>query len=329
MVVLAVNQLVCWIAESSQLLPRGRTKVQTSVASVGCSLFYSGDETTEILVNKAETALYHAKRSGRGRVVVYTREMEEAAKRVTRIEQALRRAVSAGEVEPHFQPIVDVSTRAVVGREALVRWNHPDRGQLAPMLFLPVAEESGLIVDIGLWVLAKATGAAAAAPNSVGYVAVNVSANQVTRPGLADSVEKALDEAGLPAERLVIELTESVMLSTDSSARREFEYLDALGVRIVVDDFGTGFSALSYLRDLPVSGIKVDRSFTAGLGTDAQCERIVEALTGLAHGLGVDVIVEGVETEEQREMLASMGAEHAQGYLFGRPGPEFDLAMMP
>jgi ABC-type Fe3+-hydroxamate transport system substrate-binding protein len=177
--------------------------------------------------------------------------------------------------------------------------------------------------------LSCGTGAAAAAPNSVGYVAVNVSANQVTRPGLADSVEKALDEAGLPAERLVIELTESVMLSTDSSARREFEYLDALGVRIVVDDFGTGFSALSYLRDLPVSGIKVDRSFTAGLGTDAQCERIVEALTGLAHGLGVDVIVEGVETEEQREMLASMGAEHAQGYLFGRPGPEFDLAMMP
>jgi len=142
-------------------------------------------------------------------------------------------------------------------------------------------------------------------------------------------VEKALAEAGVPAQRLVIELTESVMLSAAPSARREIEHLDSLGVRIVVDDFGTGFSALSYLRDLPVSGIKVDRSFTAGLGTDPQCERIVEALTGLGHGLGVDVVVEGVETEQQREILTSMGAEHAQGYLFGRPSPDYDLVYAP
>jgi diguanylate cyclase (GGDEF)-like protein len=301
----------------------------TPTISVGISLSSSPDADPLAMLRDANIATYRAKDRGRNRWDLVDGALRQRAMERLDIEHSLRAGITAGELELHFQPIVDVSTRAVVGREALVRWNHPDRGQLAPMLFLPVAEESGLIVDIGLWVLAKATGAAAAASNSVGYVAVNVSANQVTRPGLADSVEKALDEAGLPAERLVIELTESVMLSTDSSARREFEYLDALGVRIVVDDFGTGFSALSYLRDLPVSGIKVDRSFTAGLGTDAQCERIVEALTGLAHGLGVDVIVEGVETKEQREMLASMGAEHAQGYLFGRPGPEFDLAMMP
>jgi EAL domain-containing protein (putative c-di-GMP-specific phosphodiesterase class I) len=154
---------------------------------------------------------------------------------------------------------------------------------------------------------------------------VNVSPNQIIRPGLSESVHKTLAEAGLPPSRLVIELTESVMLSAAPSARREIGHLDDLGVRIMVDDFGTGFSALSYLRDLPVSGLKVDRSFTSGLGTDPQCERIVEALTGLGHGLGVDVIVEGVETEAQREMLAAIGAEHAQGYLFGRPTPSFDL----
>jgi diguanylate cyclase (GGDEF)-like protein len=301
----------------------------TPTVSIGIAVSSSPDADPLALLRDADIATYRAKDRGRNRWDLVDGGLRQRAMDRLDIEHALRAGITAGELELHFQPIVDVSTRAVVGREALVRWNHPDRGQLAPMLFLPVAEESGLIVEIGAWVLAEAARAAAAAPHSVGYVAINVSPNQVTRPGLADAVEKALDEAGLPAKRLVIELTESVMLSTAPSARREIEYLDGLGVRIVVDDFGTGFSALSYLRDLPISGIKVDRSFTAGLGTDPQCERIVEALTGLAHGLDVDVIVEGVETEHQREMLASMGAEHAQGYLFGRPSPKFDLALIP
>jgi diguanylate cyclase (GGDEF)-like protein/PAS domain S-box-containing protein len=294
--------------------------------SVGIAVSSSPDADPLALLRDADIATYRAKDRGRNRWDLVDGALRRRALERLDLEQSLRTGISAGELELHFQPIVDVSTRQVVGREALVRWNHPERGQLAPMLFLPVAEESGLIIEIGAWVLAEATRAAAAAPQSVGYVAINVSPNQVSRPGLSDSVEKALAGAGLPAERLVIELTESVMLSAAPSARREIEHLDGLGVRIVVDDFGTGFSALSYLRDLPVSGIKVDRSFTAGLGTDPQCERIVEALTGLGHGLGVDVIVEGVETEEQHRMLASIGAEHAQGYLFGRPGPAFDLA---
>jgi diguanylate cyclase (GGDEF)-like protein/PAS domain S-box-containing protein len=304
-------------------------RVLTPTVSVGIALSSSADADPLTLMRDADIATYRAKDRGRNRWDLVDGALRERAMERLDIEHALRAGITAGELELHFQPIVDVSTRAVVGREALVRWNHPERGQLAPMLFLPVAEESGLIVQLGAWVLAEAARAAAAAPDSVGYVAINVSPNQVTRPGLADSVERALAEAGLPAERLVIELTESVMLSTAPSARREIEYLDGLGVRIVVDDFGTGFSALSYLRDLPISGIKVDRSFTAGLGTDPQCERIVEALTGLAHGLDVDVIVEGVETEHQREMLTSIGAEHAQGYLFGRPSPEFDLNLVP
>jgi diguanylate cyclase (GGDEF)-like protein/PAS domain S-box-containing protein len=296
--------------------------------SVGIALSSTPDMDPLALLRDAELATYRAKDRGRNRWDVVDSGLRHRAVERLDLEQSLRNGIGAGELELHFQPIVDVTTREVVGREALVRWNHPERGQLAPMLFLPVAEESGLIVELGAWVLAEAARAAAAAPQSVGYVAINVSPNQVTRPGLADAVEQTLTEAGLAPERLVIELTETVMLSAAPSARREIEQLDALGVRIVVDDFGTGFSPLSYLRDLPVSGIKVDRSFTAGLGTDPQCERIVEALTGLGHDLGVDVVVEGVETEQQREMLAAIGAEHAQGYLFGRPSPEFDLTLL-
>jgi diguanylate cyclase (GGDEF)-like protein/PAS domain S-box-containing protein len=300
-----------------------RTLIPT--VSVGIAISSTPDDDPLTLLQDADIATYRAKELGRNRWDLMDGALRRRALDRLDLEQALRRGIAAGELELHFQPIVDVSSRAVVGREALVRWNHPQRGLLAPMLFLPMAEKSGLIIELGDWVLGAATKAAAAAGDTAGYVAVNVSPNQVSRPGLAQSVQKALAEAGLPAERLVIELTESVMLSAAPSAREEIEHLASLGVRIVVDDFGTGFSALSYLRELPVSGIKVDRSFTAGLGTDSQCDRIVEALTGLGHGLGMDVIVEGVETEQQREIVAAIGAEHAQGYLFGRPDPVFDL----
>jgi diguanylate cyclase (GGDEF)-like protein/PAS domain S-box-containing protein len=296
--------------------------------SIGIAISAASEDDPVDLLRDAEIASRRAKALGRDRWNVADDGLRRRARERMDVEHSLRAGIAAGELELHFQPIVDVGSREVVGREALVRWNHPERGQLSPMLFLPVAEESGLIVEIGTWVMREAARTAAASPDTPGYVAVNVSPNQVARHGsggLAEGVERALAETGLPAGRLVIELTESVMLSSSPEARREIEHLDGLGVRIVVDDFGTGFSALSYLRDLPVSGIKVDRSFTAGLGTDRQCERIVEALTHLAHGLGVDVVVEGVETESQREILASIGAEHAQGYLFGRPSPRFDL----
>jgi diguanylate cyclase (GGDEF)-like protein/PAS domain S-box-containing protein len=307
---------------NSALVLGDRTLFPT--VSVGIAIS-SGPECDPLsLLRDADIATYRAKERGRNRWDLVDSALRRRALDRLDLEHTLRHGIGAGELELHFQPIVDVGSRAVVGREALVRWNHPQRGLLGPVNFLPVAEESGLIVEIGAWVLAEAARAAAASTATTGYVAVNVSPNQVTRPGLADSVEKSLAEAGLPPERLVVELTESVMLSAAPGARREIERLDELGVRIVVDDFGTGSSALSYLRDLPISGIKVDRSFTAGLGNDSHCERIVEALTGLGRGLGVDVIVEGVETEHQREMLADIGTEHAQGYLFGRPGPDFD-----
>jgi diguanylate cyclase (GGDEF)-like protein len=293
-------------------------------ASIGIAVSSSPDVDPMTLLRDAGIASVRAKDSGRNRWDVVDVAMRRRATERLDIEHALRKALAGGDLRLHFQPIVDLTSRVAVGHEALLRWEHPERGMLLPGHFLHVAEESGLIADIGRWVLGEAARAAAASASPEGYVAINVSPHQVTRPGLSETVEKALTDAGLPPERLVVELTESVMLSSAPGAREEITRLDDLGVRIVVDDFGTGFSALSYLRDLPVSGIKVDRSFTAGLGHDEQSERIVEALTGLGRGLGVDVIVEGVETEEQHGVLAAIGAEHAQGYLFGRPGPDFD-----
>lgn len=307
-------------AEVSTPLALGDGTVVPSI-SVGIALSTSSEADPAGLLRDAEIASYQAKDGGRSRWHLVDGGLRRQALERLDLEQGLRASLTSGGLELHFQPIVDVGTRAVVGREALLRWNHPNRGLLAPGHFLHVAEESGLIGDIGRWVLREAARVATSSGADLSYVSINVSPSQVSRPGLAAEVERALAETGLGADRLMVELTESVMLSSAPGARREIEQLDALGVRVVVDDFGTGFGALSYLRDLPVSGIKVDRSFTAGLGTDAPSERIVEALTGLGRGLGVDVIVEGVETERQHELLAEIGAEHAQGYLFGRPAP--------
>ena len=304
------------------LILGGRTLRPT--VSVGIALSRDPDSDPLLLLRDAEMATYQAKSRGRDRWdTVDTLQVQAASERLD-LEHELRAAIADGELELHFQPIVGLSGRRVIGREALVRWRHPSRGLMPPITFLPVAEESGLIVELGAWVLRAAVRAAAASPEP-GYVAVNVSPNQMLRPGLSEQVEKALADSGLPAGQLVIELTESVMLSTAPAARQEIERLHRLGVRIVVDDFGTGFSALSYLRDLPVSGIKVDRSFTSGLGQDPQCDRIVEALIGLGNGLGIDVVVEGVETEKQSALLARIGVRHAQGYLYGRPSPQYEL----
>jgi len=299
----------------------GRTLVPT--LSIGIAVSTSPDVDPLILLRDADTSMYRAKEDGRNRWDLVDVALRRRAMDRLDIEHGLRNSLVTGGLRLHFQPIVEIATGRTVGREALLRWQHPQRGLLAPTDFLHVAEESGLIDQVGSWVIRRAAQAAAAADPTSGYVSVNVSARQVTRPGLARDVAQVLRGSGLSAHRLVVELTESVMLSGAPSARRELTDLADLGVRLVVDDFGTGFSAFGYLRDLPVSGIKVDRSFTAGLGRDSQCERIVEALTGLGRGLGVDVVVEGVETEEQLRMLAGIGVEHAQGFLFGRPVPTF------
>ncbi len=297
---------------------QGRTLVPS--ASIGVAISTPADTDAANLLRDAGTALHRAKENGRGSWDLMDDELRRRTLDRLDIESELRDAVTRGQLRLHLQPIVDLADGTVVGREALVRWQHPERGLLSPADFLDVAEESGLIEDLGRWVICEAARIAAATPQ-LGYVAVNVSASQVRRSGLVAQVEAALDVSDLRPSQLVVELTESVMLGAASTGRRQLQLLDDLGVRVVVDDFGTGFSALSHLRDLPVSGIKIDRSFTQGLGRDPQCERIIEALTGLAHGLSVDLVAEGVETESQASLLAGMGCVHAQGYLFGRPAP--------
>ena len=299
-------------------------RVVIPAASVGIAVSREGEEAgaraANALLRDAGAALHRAKTNGQGGWDLVDDELRRRAVDRLDIEDALRTALVRDQLRLHMQPIVDLTTGTVVGREALLRWQHPERGLLPPAWFLPIAEESGLIEDVGRWVLEEAARIAAATPG-LGYVAVNVSPSQVRRANLLGDVEDSLKSSGLHPSQLVIELTESVMLGSAPAGRRQLHQLERLGVRLMVDDFGTGFSALSHLRDLPVSGIKVDRTFTAGLGRDRQCDRIVEALTGLARGLGVDIVAEGVETTEQRDVLAALGCAHAQGYLFGRPEP--------
>ena len=287
-------------------------------ASVGCSLFYSGDETTEILVNKAETALYHAKRSGRGRVVVYTREMEEAAKRVTRIEQALRRAVSAGEVEPHFQPIVDLNTRRTIGFETLARWTDRDLGSVPPTVFIPIAEERGIIGPLSQLVLRKATEAARSWPKDL-FLSFNLSPSQLVDQNTGLYILAILDRSGFDPRRLEIEITETGLMNDPASAEKIVEDLRRVGIRVSLDDFGTGQSSLGRLREFHFDKLKIDRAFVSSILDDRPSEHIIRAILAMCEGLGMDVVAEGIEQEAQADRLVQFGCAGGQGYLFGRP----------
>ncbi len=287
-------------------------------ASVGCSLFYSGDETTEILVNKAETALYHAKRSGRGRVVVYTREMEEAAKRVTRIEQALRRAVSAGEVEPHFQPIVDLRTRRTIGFETLARWTDPDLGFVSPAVFIPIAEERGIIGPLSQLVLRKATEAARNWPRDL-FLSFNLSPSQLVDQNTGLHILAILERTGFDPRRLEIEITETGLMTDPASAEKIVEDLRRVGIRVSLDDFGTGQSSLGRLREFQFDKLKIDRAFVSSILEDRPSEHIIRAILAMCEGLGMDVVAEGIEEEAQARRLIEFGCAGGQGYLFGKP----------
>ncbi|MGE0503701.1 MAG: putative bifunctional diguanylate cyclase/phosphodiesterase [Rhizobiaceae bacterium] len=287
-------------------------------ASVGCSLFYSGDETTELLVNKAETALYQAKRSGRGKVVVYTREMEEAAKRVTRIEQALRRAVSAGEVEPHFQPIVDLKTRDVIGFETLARWHDRDLGSVSPGVFIPIAEERGIIGPLSQLVLRKAAEAARNWPDHL-FLSFNLSPSQLVDQNTGLHILAILDRTGFDPRRLEIEITETGLMNDPSSAEKIVNDLRRCGIRVSLDDFGTGQSSLGRLREFHFDKLKIDRAFVSSILEDKPSEHIIRAILAMCEGLGMDVVAEGIEHEEQADKLVEFGCGGGQGYLFGKP----------
>jgi diguanylate cyclase len=247
-----------------------------------------------------------------------------------RVENDLRRALELGdELIAHYQPIVALDGGTVVGVEALVRWNHPDRGLVAPGDFIPVAEESGAILLIGERVLRLACAEAAqwnAASERPLSVSVNLSPRQVTSPGMAALVASVLEETGLDPASLTLEITEGVLVTESEATAQTLLDLKALGLRLVLDDFGTGYSSLAYLRRFPIDGLKIDRRFIAAMDTSTQDRTIVEAIIKMAAGLQIDVVAEGVETLEQAESLVRLGCVHAQGFYYARPLPSGDVA---
>lgn len=289
-------------------------------ASIGIALGAAGRRDPDALLADADAAAYRAKAEGRGRVEVFDRRLRAHARERLRTAAALERALSLGQLRLAFQPIVALADRSVVGHEALLRWDSPGGVMSAPADFIPVAEESALIVEIGAWTLMQACHESASAfgvREDGPVVDVNLSSRQVAQPDLPALVADCLRSSGLPARRLRLELKESVLSGAPKLARRNLEALRDAGVGLALDDFGTGYSSL---RDLPVSAVKIDRSFVGELGRSDGDTAIVSAIVSLASALGIDAIAEGVEHEAQAVLLADLGCRFAQGYLFGAPG---------
>ena len=237
------------------------------------------------------------------------------------IETGLRVALGTDQLALHFQPVVDLASGATLALEALMRWRHPVRGPVSPGEFIPVAEESGLIVPLGRWALLEACAQAAALGADGPPVSVNLSARQLAHPGIVDHVVEALDSTGLPAGRLWLELTETALFEEADSPLPVLHELKALGVVLVLDDFGTGYSSLAYLQRFPLDALKIDRAFVAEMTEDPRAAALVEAIATMARSLGLTVVPEGIETEAQREALLALGCRYGQGFLFGRPAP--------
>jgi diguanylate cyclase (GGDEF)-like protein/PAS domain S-box-containing protein len=300
--------------------------------SVGIALA-EGGELAEDLIRDADAAMYRAKERGRARYEVFDQGMRGRAISRLRVENDLRRALERDELTLDYQPLVSCRDFSIVGVEALVRWEHPTRGRIPPLDFIPVAEENGLIEPIGRWVLENACRQAArwyrqrpdAAPISM---AVNLSAVQIANPVLAETVTTALRATGLDAALLTLEITESVMLADAEGLTDALSALKAIGVRLVLDDFGTGYSSLAYLTRMPLDALKVDHSFVDGLGTEPRDTAITEAIVAMAHALSLDVVGEGVETAQQLTELSRLGCDYAQGFHFARPIPAADITAM-
>jgi diguanylate cyclase (GGDEF)-like protein len=298
-------------------------------ASIGISIG-GGSDAPEALIRDADSALYRAKEHGRGGYEIFDEAMRSRVIEHMQTENDLRRAIQRQELELHYQPVVRLWDGSVVAMEALLRWNHPERGLIGPLAFIPVAEESSLIVRIGRWVIEQACRQAAiwqqldpdAAPVSV---SVNLSARQLADSDLVDHIESTTRKNGIDPSTLWLELTETTLLDETASVERMLAALKGLGVRLVLDDFGVGFSSLGYLKRLPLSAIKLDRSFVEHLTEDSHDAAIVRAVSQMADAIGIGVVAEGIETEQQARAARQLGCGYAQGFHFTEPVPAEEI----
>jgi len=305
----------------------------TVSASIGIGMSGSGETGAEDLVRQADVAMYRAKQNGKAGFEIYDERMSVEAWRRLEMEAELRRAIANDQLRVHYQPVFDLITNRIVEVEALVRWQHPDRGLLQPVDFIPFAESMGLIVEIDRFVLETACrqvrswGAVGDGGRAL-TLGVNLSAREFRVPGIVEAVADALEATGLPAGSLKLEITESVMMIESDVTDSIIRGLTALGVRIAIDDFGVGYSALGYLRRLSADTLKIDRTFVAGLGRSREDAAIVTATIALARALDMSVTAEGIETAEQASMLRELGCERGQGFLFSPPVPAEQVAEM-
>ena len=293
-------------------------------ASVGIAVGPGDGSSPDDLLRNADLALYRAKGDGRGTFRFFESEMDLQMQARRILEQDLRKALPAGEFELYYQPVVNLASNVISGFEALIRWNHPEQGVVAPGAFIPLAEDIGLIVPIGEWVIRQACATAARWPEDL-HVAVNISAIQFRNPGLMQVIVGALAASGLPATRLEIEITETVLLQDKETTLAILHQLRALGVGIAMDDFGTGYSSLTYLQCFPFDKIKIDRSFVKDITENTGSLNIVRAVAALAIGMGMTATAEGVETREQLDKVTSEGCTKVQGFLFSQPLPVHEI----
>ena len=299
-------------------------------ASIGIAVSATSDIDADDLLRNADVAMYRAKRDGTGLHGTFEPGMHTALVERVELEADLRRAIDRSEFIVHYQPVVALADGHIRGVEALVRWEHPERGLIPPLDFIPLAEETGLIVPIGRWVLREACQQVSRWQDQLGYgeqltLSVNMSARQVQQPGLPGDVAEALAESGLPPERLVLEITESLLLHDQKGTAGKLEELKRLGVRLAIDDFGTGYSSLSYLRQYPIDVLKIDKSFINGIGAGTEASQFARAIVKLGQSLHLDVVAEGIEVGEQLTELRSARCEFGQGYYFAPPLPSHEL----
>ncbi len=298
----------------------------TITGSAGLVFDHDRTNSADILLRNGDIAMYRAKALGKRRSVAFETKMHEASFDRLELRADLARAVEAGQLVAHYQPVVDIQTGRITGAEALIRWEHPQRGLLGPGMFIPLAEESGLINPIGEWILRRACADLAEwrrdfdAPADELTMSVNLAVQQLHDERIIDSVRQAVQTAGVPADRLVLEVTESTLITDTERTRSTMRELRRLGARLAVDDFGTGYSSLGYIQQFEFDVLKIDKSFVDHLDADTN-QRIVTAVLDLAHQLEVRTVAEGIETEPQAEVLRRLGCHYGQGYLYSRPVP--------